>query len=306
MPGWSPAAPAGARSRARSTAPARSPRSPRCRSMSAAAWPADAIYLAGRPELASSTASCCSISAVQPDDDDARGVFRRRRGGRGARATTPKPRRSTGAASPSIRATPSPPSTAPTACAAAGRRDEARARLCPRDQARPGFVEAWFNFAGAAARRAARLDAGAPPPRNGRSRSTPALCRRRLQSRDARIRRRQLARGAALVGGATSSSTPTLEVGASARHARHPVRSTCQLGAESGGLMADQLPLRRPRGRPRHHPARPWRRRADGFGLDERHRQGAAAAGFRVARFEFGYMAAAARPSASRRRAPRR
>ena len=50
------------------------------------------------------------------------------------------------------------PSTAPTACAAAGRAAEAEAELARALKLDPGFVEAWFNLAGL--RRGARRTAG--------------------------------------------------------------------------------------------------------------------------------------------------
>ena len=83
----------------------------------------------------------------------------RRRRARGAFRRWPKqaeddrPLRRGGRALPALprarsRPTPSPPSTAPTACAAPARRDEAAHAYARAIKLDPSFVEAWFNLAG--------------------------------------------------------------------------------------------------------------------------------------------------------------
>ena len=137
----------------------------------------------------------------------ARGALRRTPRRRRRRAATPRPPRSTSAAWRSTPATRSPPSTGPTACAAAGSQLEAAHDYARAIKLDPGFVEAWFNLAGLMAERG-RSRRRAPAPAQG-DRARPRLRRRRLQPRLARVRRRQPRARRGAGGSATSSSTRT-------------------------------------------------------------------------------------------------
>ena len=148
-----------------------------------------------------------------------RGAVRARRERRGARGASPRPRRSTGAASRSIPR---------DSVAAFNRANCLRAMAAPNDAAHdyagaikldPGFVEAWFNFAGLLASAAGSRRRAAPDKAIALD---PGYADAGLQPRDARVRGRRSRRGAALVG-ALSRTRPRLGMGAH-RDPRHPVR----------------------------------------------------------------------------------
>ena len=171
-------------------------------------------------------------------------------------------------------------------------------------QARPGFVEAWFNLAGLLAR-----------ARAGSTRRA-GICSKAIaldpDYADAVFNLATLEFDAGDLAAARRWWARYLELDSDSEWARTAARGLqfvdLQLRADAGRLRWRRLPLRRPGGRARHHPARAWRRRADGFGVDDRDGAGAGRRrGLRVARFEFGYMAAPPHAAgASRRRGPRR
>ena len=177
---------------------------------------------------------------------------RRRRGG------TPRRRRSTRAASRSIPATRWRRSTGPTACGRPGRPEEAErgagAGAEARSRVRGGLVQPRRAGGGARARgRGAR----APEPRD---RARPGLCRCGLQPREARVRRRRPAGGAAVVGCAIWSSTRSRSGrGQAARGIRFVDLAAAR------GTPGDRLSLRRAGGRGGDGAAGARRGRADGF-----------------------------------------
>ncbi len=262
----------GRRSRARCTARARSPRSPRCRCMSRAATRSTRAATKAR---ANSTASCCSISA-RPRTPELEELFR------AAPKTAEADQRFAEAAALYQRCLAIDPSDSVAAfnranCLRAHGRRHARpphayARAIKLD---PGFVEAWFNLAGLMSDDG-RDRCGA----RGISRKAIALDPDYADAvynlATLEYRRRQISARRGAGGRAISNSTDRIASGRETARARH--RRSIDLPAahaEDPPADATDFLFDGPRGCARHHPAGAWRRRADGFGLDERHRQGA-------------------------------
>ena len=156
---------------------------------------------------------------------------------------------------------------------AAGRQAEAAHDYTRAIKLDPGFVEAWFNLAGliaerghaepraATSRRRSRSTPTMPTPSSisPSSNSTPAISPRR---------------GAA--GRAISSSTDESEWARTAARGIQFVDLAAAVSGTRGLRWCERFPVRRPAtDATRHHPACAWRRRADGFRVDDRDGQGA-------------------------------
>ena len=152
---------------------------------------------------------------------------------------------------------------------AAGRQIEAAHDYARAIKLDPGFVEAWFNLAGLMTDRG-RIDSARRHLQKAIA-LDPDYADADLQSRQAGIRCRRSRRRPALVG---SLSRTRCHLGVGAH--RRPRRAVCRspFCAEVSRLNERKVSLRRAGGRSRHRPSGAWRRRADGFGIDDRDRQG--------------------------------
>ena len=187
---------------------------------------------------------------------------------------------------------------------AAGRAAEAAHDYARAIKLDPGFVEAWFNLAGLLSERG-HDRRGAPPSAEG-DRARPRLCRRRSSTSPRSNSTPAISPRRGAGGCAISSSTSDSEWARTAARGIAVRRSAAR--ATIGGLRwRPHFLFDGPEDAPRHHPARAWRRRADGFGLDDRHRQGAGRRRLprRALRIRL-HGGAPHRRAASRRRAPRR